>query len=334
MIQRTNARGTASLMGSVHLVCRPRIAEKIGDWADILRELPHRVGEWMARLQREGVRGADLVFACIGPALEIFSQFSRVETPDGREVPLDDYLKKVWEVVGRSALAQVLRTADARGQDDAGALEEDARLTALFLWTHLSTTGNGIDAGGAEDTEKDVDEEDQEENSGNRKTAKGFTLIYDIVRRFAQPLGINLETWEGRIIETEKEIVRLLPVSERARQLFGPAGVAGLADRIERMPAAAGQLELFPELHDAEEAQPRGRRRRSSAPAARSVVTQATTLDRVHTAMLLASQRPDERAPQSARCRATAGARFLFDSASLSSRCTQRDTRSGGCWKP
>jgi putative DNA methylase len=76
-------------------------------------------------------------------------------------------------------------------------------------------------------------------------------------------------------------------VSERARQLFGPAGVAGLADRIERMPAAAGQLELFPELHEAEEARPRGRRRRFSAPVAHLVVVQATTLDRVHTAMLL-----------------------------------------------
>jgi putative DNA methylase len=79
MAQRTNARGTASLMGSVHLVCRPRTEHKIGDWAEVLRELPGRVGDWMARLEGEGVRGADLVFACIGPALEIFSRYARVE---------------------------------------------------------------------------------------------------------------------------------------------------------------------------------------------------------------------------------------------------------------
>ena len=39
----------------------------VGDWADVLRELPRRVGDWMERLQGEGIRGADLVFACIGP---------------------------------------------------------------------------------------------------------------------------------------------------------------------------------------------------------------------------------------------------------------------------
>ena len=47
----------------------------------------------------EGVRSrlADLVFACIGPALEIFSRYSKVETAEGREVKLPEYLEKVWE---------------------------------------------------------------------------------------------------------------------------------------------------------------------------------------------------------------------------------------------
>jgi hypothetical protein len=139
----------------------------------------------------------------------------------------------------------------------------------------------------ADDAEEESDNGDAEENGGGRKAAKGFTLIFDIVRRFPQPLGIHLDSWAGRIIETEKGIVRLLPVTERARQLFGPEGVAGLADRIERTPAAAGQLELFPELQDAEEARPRGRRRRFAVAAAHSPAAQATTLDRVHTAMLL-----------------------------------------------
>ncbi len=79
---RLNARDNASLATSVHLICRPRADNApIGDWADVLRELPNRVGYWMERLQSEGIRGADLVFACIGPALEIFSRYRRVETP-------------------------------------------------------------------------------------------------------------------------------------------------------------------------------------------------------------------------------------------------------------
>jgi hypothetical protein len=57
----------------------------------------------MARLEREGVRGADLVFACIGPALEIFSRYARVETPDGTEKTLASTSKRS----GRSSAASL-----------------------------------------------------------------------------------------------------------------------------------------------------------------------------------------------------------------------------------
>ena len=71
MRSRLRARESAALATSVHLVCRPRASDaSVGEWADVLRELPVRVGDWMQRLQGEGVRGADLVFACVGPALE------------------------------------------------------------------------------------------------------------------------------------------------------------------------------------------------------------------------------------------------------------------------
>ena len=86
MPHRLRARESAALATSVHLICRPRPEDApVGDWADVLGELPDRVGAWMKRLQGEGVRGADLVFACIGPALEIFSRYRAVETAEGRE---------------------------------------------------------------------------------------------------------------------------------------------------------------------------------------------------------------------------------------------------------
>ena len=133
---RLRSRDSAALATSVHLICRPRTEDApIGDWADVLRELPVRVRDWIERLQGEGIRGADLVFACIGPALEIFSRYRAVETAEGHEVGLPEYLEKVWEVVGRAALQQVLGTSEAQARNGlAGALEEDARLTALFLW--------------------------------------------------------------------------------------------------------------------------------------------------------------------------------------------------------
>jgi len=302
MGSRLRARESAALATSVHLVCRPRPEQApIGDWAEVLRELPRRVGDWMEHLQTEGVRGADLVFACIGPALEIFSRYSRVETADGCEVTLPEYLEKVWEVVGRSALAQVLGTADAMARNGAaGAVEEDARLTALFLWTLQSTTGDVTgsvnDNGDEEDQRQEsADEGDDDEEGSSRDKVKGFTLVFDVVRRFAQPLGIALPQWEGRVIETKKGVVRLLPIAERAKQLFGEEGAQAVAARLERgTPDGTEPLQgaLFPLANDEPRVRARSLAHRPRAGfevSDEGLVGQhnATTLDRVHAAMLL-----------------------------------------------
>ena len=286
---RLRARESAALATSVHLVCRPRPDDApVGDWADVLRELPRRVGDWMERLQGEGIRGADLVFACIGPALEIFSRYSKVETAEGREVTLAEYLEKVWEVVGRLALEQVLGTAEAKARNGAaGAVEEDARLTALFLWTLQTTAGQKETGEGAGNDDTDEDEEE-----APRGKTKGFSLVFDVARRFAQPLGIDLPKWEGRIIETKKGVVRLMAVSERAKQLFGEAGADAVADLLENDSRNNYQQLLFPELEKERVPKVRGRGRRRKAIMDTSEVElqkdrEATILDRVHAAMLL-----------------------------------------------
>jgi adenine-specific DNA methylase len=53
---RLRANDSAALASSVHLVCRPREkpdgsvrTDEIGDWRDVLSELPHRIREWMPR---------------------------------------------------------------------------------------------------------------------------------------------------------------------------------------------------------------------------------------------------------------------------------------------
>ena len=70
---RLRARNSAALASSVHLICRPRVhidgseaGGEVGDWRDVLHELPRRIHEWMPRLAEEGVVGADAIFACLG----------------------------------------------------------------------------------------------------------------------------------------------------------------------------------------------------------------------------------------------------------------------------
>src|SRR5205807_9646480 len=114
-----------------------------------------------------------------------------------------------------------------------------------------------------DDEEASDDEEDDE--SSARGKAKGFTLVFDVVRRFAQPLGIELPKWEGRVIETKKGVVRLLPIAERAKQLFGDDGAQAVATRLERE-AVLGpnplQGMLFPEMEGIPKVHGRGPRGR------------------------------------------------------------------------
>jgi len=279
---RMRAHESSALATSVHLICRPRPANApVGEWAMILEELPRRVGDWMERLQGEKIRGADLIFACIGPALEIFSRCRRVETPDGREISLTEYLGRVWEAVGRAALEQVLSTAEARARNGAGgALEEDARLTALFLWT-LETSGDQDPHPSGDGSDKARRESPDEEEEVPRKKG-GWALPFDVVKRFAQPLGINLHKWEERIIKTEKGDVRLLPVRERARQLFGNEEAGEAAKRFEKNPEEALQMSLFPGMHG--ERTPDAPR--DPGDLEFKTEKKATTLDKVHAAML------------------------------------------------
>lgn len=301
MPNRLRARESAALAASIHLVCRPRADDAgIGDWAEVFRELPNRVGQWIEKLQAEGVRGADLVFACIGPAMEVYSRYNKVEDAEGREIPLGGdptatepyergFLAYVWETVGRLALEQVLGTAEAKARNGAaGALEEDSRLTALSLWTIQATDTEPT----AKDADADDDDEDADEDEGKPKKKKaGLSLIYDVARRFAQPLGIHLDKWEGRIIETEKGVVRLLPVGERAKQIFGEESATSIAHRIEQ-DVKASRNYTFAFMEDvANPPQIKPRTRKAKATAAAGAEPPApqtvTTLDRLHAAMLL-----------------------------------------------
>lgn len=205
---RLRAMNSAALASSVHIVCRPRTSNDIGDWRDVLQELPQRIHEWMPRLASEGVVGADAIFACLGPALEIFSRYDSVEKASGELVTLKEYLEYVWAAVSKEALSMIFSNADTTS------FEADARLTAMWLWT--LSTGN-IDNN--DTSEPEPDDEDDETSSKTSKTG-GFVLEFDAARKIAQGLGAHLEQLT-RLVEVKGSTARLLPVSERTSYLFG-----------------------------------------------------------------------------------------------------------------
>jgi adenine-specific DNA methylase len=272
---RLRAQNSAALASSIHIVCRPREnsdgslrADAVGDWREVLAELPWRLHEWLPRLAQEGIVGADAIFACLGPALEIYSRHARVEKVSGEAVTLREYLEHVWAAVSREALSLLFSGAETAG------LEPDARLTAMWLWT-LASGADGDNGEGSETDESDSETEDDEERASAKSgNTRGFVLEFDAARKIAQGLGAKLEEL-GHVVEVKGEKARLLDVAERTKHLFGKDANAPAA----RNKATKKQMSLFSEIDAAAEAQGWGE---VGAPKAGT-----TTLDRVHQAMLL-----------------------------------------------
>lgn len=271
MASRLRAQDSATLASSIHIACRPRespdgalLTDTVGDWRDVLNELPRRIHQWMPRLAAEGVVGADAIFACLGPALEVFSRYARVEKASGEEVPLREYLEHVWAAIAKEALSVIFSGAETTG------FEEDARLTAMWLWT-LST---GASAGAVDDG-ADL-EADDDDAPGAKAKPGGFSLQYDAARKIAQGLGAHLEDLTT-VVEVRGETARLLPVSDRTRVLFGKGESEAPArprKRVQQM-----KLGFAEELEEAEQAAGWGQK---GAPEAGR-----TVLDRVHQSMIL-----------------------------------------------
>lgn len=273
---RQRAIGSAALGSSVHVICRPRETasgdlriDDAGDWRDVLTELPRKIHEWLPRLAQEGVIGADAIFACLGPALEVFSRYSRVEKSNGDVVPLREYLEHVWAAVSHEALRMIFKDADAAG------LEPDARLTAMWLWTFGALPVGEVELGGDEGENVTPDEEDE----GSQSKVSGFVLEFDAARKIAQGLGIHLLTIPS-VVEVKGDKARLLPVAERTRALFGKD--AGEPATTKKKPKKKDtQLSLFAAILEAEATES------VEKPELKSPPLGSTVLDRVHQAMIL-----------------------------------------------
>ncbi|GAB4282964.1 MAG: DUF1156 domain-containing protein [Oscillatoriaceae cyanobacterium] len=265
---RVRAMNSAALASSVHLVCRPRNTNEIGDWRDILQELPQRIHDWMPRLASEGVVGADAIFACLGPALEIFSRYDTVEKASGETVTLREYLEYVWAAVAKEALSMIFIGADATE------LEADARLTAMWLWTLGAGDGGPGERG--EDEDNDAADDNEDTPKPAMKTG-GYSLEFDAARKIAQGLGAHLENL-SQLVEIKGDKARLLPVSERSAYLFGKNATQTTTKPKKK---TAQQLNLFhnPEDNAEEESADWGDTNTDNQG--------KTVLDRIHQSMIL-----------------------------------------------
>jgi len=130
MQARLNAQETASLASSIYMVCRKRTTNEVGEYPKVRREIEERVRQKLTQFWDEGIRGADFFMSAIGPAVEAFGKYLRVEKLSGEPVTVAELLEYVRKVVSEFALERVLGLAQL------GSVDAPTRFYLLYRWTY------------------------------------------------------------------------------------------------------------------------------------------------------------------------------------------------------
>jgi adenine-specific DNA methylase len=115
------------------MVCRKRTAKEIGEFPKVRQDTEKRVRERLDKFWTEGIQGADFFMSAIGPAVEVFGRYERVEKLSGEKVEVRELLEYVRRVVSEYALEHILGTAELGGVDP------ETRFYLLWRWTYNHT---------------------------------------------------------------------------------------------------------------------------------------------------------------------------------------------------
>jgi putative DNA methylase len=132
MQARLRAQESAALASSIYMVCRKRTTSEVGEYPTVRREIEARVRQKLTQFWEEGIRGADFFMSAIGPAVEAFGKYARVEKLSGEPVTVAELLEYVRKVVSEFALERILKRTPL------GSVDAPTRFYALWRWTYNS----------------------------------------------------------------------------------------------------------------------------------------------------------------------------------------------------
>lgn len=131
---RSTAQISAVLGSSVVLVCRPQQAHTEGFYDDIVRALETRIAERLDAFEEMGLVGADYFVSAIGPAFEVFAQYSRIVRLSGEEVDVADLMVLSRQAVARHAMRRLL------GADSLTGLDPESLFYLTWRWAYLTAS--------------------------------------------------------------------------------------------------------------------------------------------------------------------------------------------------
>lgn len=220
-VARVRARMTASLISSIYMVCRKRRRESGAYFNEIKDEIREKIKEKLTQFWEQGISGADFFVSAIGPAVEVFGRYSKVEKLSGEEVSVQELLEYVRKIVSEFALERVLKRADLGGVD------AETRFYLLWRWTFNNAKVHFDDAiklsrpMGVELTEL-------WDGGGFVKKEKEFIRVLDPKERAKDPAFLRKTKFTSMIdVLHQVAILWERGNKERIKQILGETGYAG-----------------------------------------------------------------------------------------------------------
>jgi adenine-specific DNA methylase len=219
MKTRLRAQQSAALASSVWLVCRKRSLEAgVGAWKNVQTELDNRVKERLDFFLSQGIRGADALLSAIGPALEVFGRYEKVEKVTGEAVTISEFLDKIREVVAHHALSTVLT------EQELGKVDPLTAFYVLWKWTFEPSVQTAYTS----------TEGENEENARRIGNGPKTLVPFDDALKLARSVGAEIEALlRARLLKKEKEYVRMLgPIDRKDIHALGETGRDGTPPNI------------------------------------------------------------------------------------------------------
>lgn len=134
MKNRLRAAASAALASSIYMICRKTKRQPVGYYSELQPKIKARIEEKLQQFWNEGIAGGDFFISAIGPAMETFSQYEKVEKYSGEKVTTAELLDYIRTVSTDFIVKKLLKDASS------ASIDNESKFYLTYRWTHLDNT--------------------------------------------------------------------------------------------------------------------------------------------------------------------------------------------------
>ena len=137
---RLRGQGFAALASSIYMICRKIKIKKIGFYNELQPKIKKSIETKLQQFWNNGISGGDFFISTIGPGMEIFSQYERVEKLSGEQVTTIELLDYIRSISTDFIVNKLLKDASSTK------IDKESEFYLAYRWTYLDNTVEYDDA--------------------------------------------------------------------------------------------------------------------------------------------------------------------------------------------